>query len=156
MHFWEDEKDGWDPDIYPRARFVTEYGFQSLPVLASWNRTIFPEDNLPSIVTHRQHDPKAFIPMLQLISRHFALPAMDLENNVETLIYLSQLTQAMATKTATDVFRSHRTHKRTMGAIYWHLNDNWVAPTWGSIDYFGNYKVHSIYTSQTSLFIKFS
>lgn len=115
MHFWEDEKDGWDPDIYPRARFVTEYGFQSLPVLASWNRTIFPEDNLPSIVTHRQHDPKAFIPMLQLISRHFALPAMDLENNVETLIYLSQLSQAMATKTATDVFRSHRTHKRTSG-----------------------------------------
>ncbi|TMW52461.1 hypothetical protein DOY81_002476, partial [Sarcophaga bullata] len=141
VHFWEDEKDGWDPDIYPRARFITEYGFQSLPVMASWNRSFSSDYTLSDIVQHRQHDAKAFVPMLQLISRHFALPAMDWEKDVEALIYLSQLSQAMATKTATDVFRSQRMHKRTMGAIYWHLNDNWVAPTWSSIDYYGNYKM---------------
>ncbi|XP_023292476.2 beta-mannosidase-like [Lucilia cuprina] len=141
VHFWENEKDGMDPDIYPRARFISEYGFQSLPALTAWNRTINKNDSLSDIVQHRQHDPKGFIPILKLILRHFALPAMDWEKNVEPLIYLSQLTQAMATKTATEVFRSHRTHKRTMGAIYWQLNDNWVAPSWSSIDYFGNYKM---------------
>lgn len=141
VHFWEDEKDGWDPDIYPRARFISKYGFQSLPIMASWTRSFSSEYTLSDIVQHRQHDPKGFVPMLQLISRHFALPVMDWEKNVEALIYLSQLSQAMATKTATDVFRSQRMHKRTMGAIYWHLNDNWVAPTWSSIDYYGNYKV---------------
>lgn len=141
VHFWEDDKDGCDPDIYPRARFITEYGFQSLPVLASWNRTVFSEDNLLDIVQHRQYDPKGFAPLLQLIKRHFAPTIMDWENSMEALIYLSQLSQAMVMKTATGVFRSHRTHKRTMGAIYWQLNDNWVAPTYSSIDYFGNYKV---------------
>lgn len=102
---------------------------------------MYAEDDLTTIVKHRQHDPKAFIPMLQLISRHFGLPLMDWEDDIETYIYLSQVSQAMATKTATNVFRSQRTHKRTMGAMYWQLNDAWVAPTWSSIDYFGNYKV---------------
>lgn len=141
VHFWEDEKDAWDPDIYPRARFVTEFGVQSLPIMSSWTRTMYDDDDLPSVVTHRQHDPKGFLPMLKLITRHFRLPAMDWDANIDKLIFLSQVSQAMAVKTATDLFRSERTHKRTMGAMYWQLNDAWVAPTWSSIDYFGNYKV---------------
>ncbi|XP_075146469.1 beta-mannosidase-like [Haematobia irritans] len=141
VHFWQDEKDAWDPDIYPRARFITEFGFQSLPIMASWNRTMNENDDLNSIVTHRQHDPKGFLPMMKLITRHFSLPAMDWNENIDKLIYISQVSQAMAVKTATDVFRSERSHKRTMGAMYWQLNDVWVAPTWSSIDYFGNYKL---------------
>ena len=27
-----------------------------------------------------------------------------------------------------------------MGSLYWQLNDCWTAPTWSSIDYFGNWK----------------
>ncbi|XP_073820460.1 beta-mannosidase-like [Musca autumnalis] len=141
VHFWEDEKDTWDPDIYPRARFITEYGFQSLPIMASWNRTMSPDDDLADIATHRQHDSKGFLPIMKMITRHFRLPVMDLEENIDKFIYLSQITQAMSVKIATDLFRSERTHKRTMGAMYWQLNDAWVAPTWSSIDYFGNYKV---------------
>ncbi|XP_058980112.1 beta-mannosidase-like [Musca domestica] len=141
VHFWDDEKDLWDPDIYPRARFITEYGFQSLPIRSSWNRTMYPDDEIADIVVHRQHDPKGFTPITKMISRHFRLPATVSEENIDKLIYLSQITQAMAVKTATDLFRSERTHKRTMGAMYWQLNDAWVAPTWSSIDYFGNYKL---------------
>uniref|UniRef100_A0A1I8PT43 beta-mannosidase n=1 Tax=Stomoxys calcitrans TaxID=35570 RepID=A0A1I8PT43_STOCA len=141
VHFWQDEKDAWDPDIYPRARFITEFGIQSLPVLASWNRTLYEDDELNSIITHRQHDPKGSLPMMKLITRHFRLPAMDWDENVDKLVFLSQVSQAMAVKTATDVFRSERAHKRTMGAMYWQLNDVWIAPTWSSVDYFGNYKI---------------
>lgn len=28
-----------------------------------------------------------------------------------------------------------------MGALFWQLNDVWIAPTWSSIDYYGRYKV---------------
>ena len=27
-----------------------------------------------------------------------------------------------------------------MGTVFWQLNDCWPAPTWSSIDYFGNWK----------------
>lgn len=29
----------------------------------------------------------------------------------------------------------------TMGALYWQLNDIWVAPSWSSIEYNGNFKI---------------
>lgn len=31
-----------------------------------------------------------------------------------------------------------------MGALYWQLNDVWVAPSWSSIEYNGNFKVNYI------------
>lgn len=30
---------------------------------------------------------------------------------------------------------------KTMGALYWQLNDIWTAPSWSSIEYNGNYKI---------------
>ncbi|XP_037951778.1 beta-mannosidase-like [Teleopsis dalmanni] len=141
VHFFEDEKDGCNPDIYPRARFVSEYGWQSLPVMSSWNRTLGTGDTVVGLMKHRQHDPKYFGPMMQLIARHLPFKPSEWENDVENFVYFSQVAQAMAVKTATELFRSQRAHNHTMGAIYWQLNDVWVAPTWSSIDYYGNFKI---------------
>jgi beta-mannosidase len=58
--------------------------------------------------------------------------------SVEQFIYLSQLTQAKAVGIA---IAGHRINSpRSMGTLYWQLNDCWQAPTWSSIDYFGNWK----------------
>lgn len=58
------------------------------------------------------------------------------------LIYFSQISQAMTIKTETEVYRIEQDGlMNTMGALYWQLNDVWVAPSWSSIEYNGNYKV---------------
>lgn len=57
------------------------------------------------------------------------------KNNYDLL----QISQAMGTKTETEKYRRDRnklTNKnegRTMGAMYWQLNDVWQAPSWSSI-----------------------
>ncbi|KAK8786238.1 hypothetical protein V5799_007398 [Amblyomma americanum] len=57
-----------------------------------------------------------------------------------------QIYQAMGVKTQAEHYRRqrlvvHRSQGLTMGAIYWHLNDVWQAPSWSSIDYNGNWKM---------------
>lgn len=39
------------------------------------------------------------------------------------------------------IFSRAERNNGTMGALFWHLNDVWVAPTWSSIDYYEQYKV---------------
>lgn len=56
----------------------------------------------------------------------------------ETL-YLSQVQQAWAIRTAVDYWRSLR--PRCMGTLYWQLNDVWPASSWSSLDYDGNWKL---------------
>ncbi|XP_037954159.1 beta-mannosidase-like [Teleopsis dalmanni] len=142
IHFYDVLKDGWDPNIYPHPRFASEYGFQSLPQMQSWSRILGNNDNIIELISHRQHHPLAMIPITTLIRRHLPLPLPEEENYAEGLIYLSQIAQAMSTKIETQVYRSLRdTEVRTMGALYWQLNDVWVAPSWSSIDFYGSYKL---------------
>ncbi|KAH6929670.1 hypothetical protein HPB50_003811 [Hyalomma asiaticum] len=58
----------------------------------------------------------------------------------------SQIYQAMGVKTQAEHYRRQRLAVRrsqglTMGAVYWHLNDVWQAPSWSSIDYKGEWKM---------------
>jgi beta-mannosidase len=56
----------------------------------------------------------------------------------ESLIYLSQVYQAMAIRTGVEHWR--RNAPRTMGALYWQANDCWPVMSWASLDYFGRWK----------------
>jgi beta-mannosidase len=56
----------------------------------------------------------------------------------DKMLWLSQILQGLAIKYAVEHWR--RNMPRTMGAIYWQLNDCWPVASWASIDYFGRWK----------------
>lgn len=145
VHFYNYLSDGWSPSIFPRPRFASEYGFQSLPSLQSWRSVMGPNDNLLELIEHRQHFPLGSVPIIHLIESHLPLPDESSDGYAEAFIYFSQISQAMATKIETETYRIGRGKEaHTMGALYWQLNDVWVAPSWSSIDFNGVFKVRSI------------
>ena len=65
---------------------------------------------------------------------HFRFP-VDFPN----FVYLSQVQQALAIKTAVTHWRALKPH--CMGTLYWQLNDTWPVCSWSSLDYGGNWKL---------------
>lgn len=142
VHFYNYVADGWNWSIYPRPRFVSEYGFQSYPALSSWGQSAGGNDYLPDLMKHRQHSPLGEVPILLLMGRHLPLDKVPEKELVAAKIYFSQVSQAMAIKTETELYRTLRNSSaNTMGALYWQLNDVWIAPSWSSIDFYGKFKI---------------
>ncbi|MGN0395312.1 MAG: glycoside hydrolase family 2 protein, partial [Coprococcus sp.] len=71
--------------------------------------------------------------MLYYLSENFKYPS-----KFEDLLYVSQILQGCAIQYGVEHWRRHR--GRCMGTLYWQVNDNWPAPSWSSIDYFGRWK----------------
>lgn len=149
IHYYNYMADGWNWNIYPKPRFVSEYGFQSYPALSSWAQTLNGDDYLPDLLKHRQHSPLGELPLLLLIGRHLPLDTVPESQRLEAKIYFSQISQAMAIKAETELYRTLRgSPANTMGALYWQLNDVWVAPSWSSIDFLGRYKILHYYATK--------
>src|SRR5260370_10510673 len=63
--------------------------------------------------------------------------------DVESFLYVSQVLQAEAIKVGAEHLRRQR--PRTMGSLYWQLNDCWPVASWASIDYYGHWKALQYY-----------
>ena len=113
-----------------RFRFVSEFGFQSLPCLKTIERFTLPQDRnlFPYVMEKHQRNNAANGKILNYLSQTFLYPA-----DFDTLLYASQLLQAEAIRYGVEHWRRHR--GRCMGAIYWQLNDCWPVASWSSIDY---------------------
>jgi beta-mannosidase len=61
----------------------------------------------------------------------------------ESFLYVSQIMQAEAIKVGAEHLRRQR--PRTMGSLYWQLNDCWPVASWSSIDYYGHWKALHYY-----------
>jgi beta-mannosidase len=58
--------------------------------------------------------------------------------NFESMVYLSQLTQAEGLKY---IIQGHRSHKPyCWGSMYWQIDDCWPTVSWSTIDYFYRWK----------------
>jgi beta-mannosidase len=70
----------------------------------------------------------------EMFARYFRIP-----QGFENFVYLSQVQQALAIKTAVEYWRHLRPH--CMGTLYWQLNDNWPVCSWSSVEYDGSWKL---------------
>uniref|UniRef100_A0A3Q3KHT1 Beta-mannosidase n=1 Tax=Mastacembelus armatus TaxID=205130 RepID=A0A3Q3KHT1_9TELE len=148
-HFYSYILDCWDWRTFPRTRFASEYGFQSWPSFSTLQPVSVNEDwsYNSNFSSHRQHHEAGNQEMLLQAAFHFHLPnsTEPLKRFTDTL-YITQVMQAQCVKTQTEFYQRSRSEiiegkGRTMGALYWQLNDIWQAPSWSSVEFGGKWKM---------------
>jgi len=115
---------------FVRARFVTEFGFQSPPHAKTLNEVIKPGNrdfNSPSI-HHRNKQVEGIERLFRFLTAHHKVIS-----DFEELIYRMQLNQAEAIKFAVENWRMRKF--KTSGTIFWQWDDCWQAISWSAIDY---------------------
>lgn len=138
MHFWSVWHEGRDFDHYRdvRPRFCSEFGFQSYPSLEVIRRFAEPgERNIASpVMAAHQKNAGGNARIAETMFRSFRFP-QDFGN----FVYLSQVQQGLAIKTAVTAWRALKPH--CMGTLYWQLNDTWPVCSWSSLDHGGGWKL---------------
>ncbi|KAF4527734.1 hypothetical protein B566_EDAN014944, partial [Ephemera danica] len=138
---------GWNADLYPRSRFASEFGFQSLFSWRSLMQVTAPGDLALGIdsefMIKRQHRLDGNIYLQNQVQMRLLPPGQydfGTEQALAKLVPLTQIYQAMSIKTEAEMHRRWRNtvdpvtgEGLTMGSLYWQLNDVWQAPSWSSI-----------------------
>ncbi|MBR1785462.1 MAG: hypothetical protein IJ760_08530 [Bacteroidales bacterium] len=119
------------------GRFMSEYGFQSYPMIGSL-RQFCAEDELrvdsPTLRVHQKH-PRGLQIIDNAMMRYYGFDSKSLA--LDDYAYVSQLLQAWG---AGYGIVCHLAVPRCAGTLYWQLNDCWPVASWSSIDYYGNWK----------------
>ncbi len=142
VHYW-DVWHGMKPFTDYRNyhfRYVSEFGFQSFPSMATIEAFTQPEDrNVFSYVMEKhQRNASANGKIAEYLSQTYRFP-----KDFDAFVYASQLLQAQAIQYGVEHWRRHR--GRCMGALVWQLNDCWPVVSWASLDYFGRWKALHYY-----------
>ena len=116
-------------------RFVSEFGMQSFPSLAT-ARTFCPPEELnifSPVMENHQKNPMGNRIILEYIARRYRFP-----RDYAALAYLSQLNQAYCMQVGVEHYR--RNQPRCAGTLYWQLNDCWPVASWSSLEFGGAWK----------------
>ena len=138
MHFWSVWHEGKPFSAYldVKPRFCSEFGYQSFPssrMVSSFAGKDERNVTSPSFEHHQRH-PRGNSIIVENMLRYFRMPS-----GFEATLYLSQVQQALAIRTAVEYWRSLK--PRCMGSLYWQLNDVWPVASWSSLDYDGGWKL---------------
>jgi len=138
MHFWSVWHEGRDFDHYRDVapRFCSEFGFQSYPSMDVINSFAELQDfNIAApVLESHQKNAGGNARIAETMFRYFRFP-----EGFENFVYLSQVQQGLAIKTAVSHWRAQK--PRCMGTLYWQLNDTWPVASWSSLDYGGGWKL---------------
>jgi beta-mannosidase len=151
VHFYDYDADCEDWRSYPKARFVSEHGFQSFASLDAYASVLAPEDlsRDSAVLAFRQRHEGGNDQVLAMVGRHFTVPAASSADPAEQqelfdeYCWLTQVQQARCYETAFATWRRYKSADaiKTMGILYWQLNDIWQGPTWSSLEFGGRWKV---------------
>ena len=124
-------------------RFVSEYGLQSFPELATlMSFADFGDMEYRSpVMEHRQRSNMPWIApgfngnemIKSYMAKYYKVP-----EKFVPFVYISQINQSDGIKFAIESHRRNMPH--CMGSLYWQINDCWPTMSWSSVDYFGRWK----------------
>ena len=138
MHFWSVWHEGRDFEHYRdvKPRFCSEFGFQSYPSMNAMKEFAGTEDhNISSaVMEHHQRNKGGNARIAETMFRNFRFP-----EGFGNFVYVSQIQQGLAMRTAVDYWRSLKPH--CMGTLYWQLNDTWPVASWSGLDHGGSWKL---------------
>jgi beta-mannosidase len=145
MHYWAVWGATVPYDEYNKItpRFMSEFGFQSFPEMRTIRSFAEPGDlslNSPVMLEHQKNN-GGNDRIKKYMDAEYPAP-----KDFASFVYLSQVQQAEAIRVAADHLRSSR--PRTMGLMFWQLNDCWPVASWASIDYFGRWKALQFYAKK--------
>ncbi len=137
MHYWgvwhaEQPYTKYSENV---SRFMSEYGFQSFPELATVAAYARPDQwriDSPVMLAHQRH-PRGNQLIRTYMDRDFREP-----KDFASFLYVSQALQATIIQYAAEAHR--RRWPYNAGSLYWQLDDCWPVASWSGIDYFGRWK----------------
>ncbi|RCI12427.1 hypothetical protein L249_0239 [Ophiocordyceps polyrhachis-furcata BCC 54312] len=151
--------DAFDLDKYPVGRFAAEFGFHSMPSLATWREAIVDRDQLTfnstTVVLRNHHYPvqglapnpanssRGMGEMTMAVQHYYPAPnKTDALGNFSAWCHATQIFQADFYKSQMQFYRAASGFReRQLGSLYWQLEDIWQAPSWAGIEYGGRWKV---------------
>jgi hypothetical protein len=142
-HYYDYSVDCLDSSSYPNdTSLVSEFGYQSWCTGDCLSK-IFDEAELkqswresPKLAA-RQHRSNGNVEMWNQITKIISDVSDQADVSVEAFAWMSQISQAVCLKAASETFRRQPTNN---GFIYWQLNDVWPTASWSTVDYLGNRK----------------
>jgi beta-mannosidase len=137
MHYW-----GVWHGLHPfsdfrkyKARFMSEYGFQSFPEFKTIQKYTIPTDyNIESeVMASHQRSGIGNLRIKQYMEVDYKIPA-----DFEKFLYIGQVLQAEGIKMAVESHRQAMPY--CQGSLYWQINDCWPVASWSSMDYYQRWK----------------
>jgi len=125
----------WMPPEHYRkesGRFISEFGMQAPPCIETIHKYVPAAERHMQSRTMTHHNKAEFgtEKLYGYLAGRFRVPA-----DFEDCVYLMQLSQGEAIKTAVEHWRACKF--RTAGTLFWQMNDCWPVASWSCVDYEG-------------------
>lgn len=124
-------------------RFMSEYGFQSFPEIATVRKYAEPEDYDIFSEVMKSHQRSS---IGNGTIEYYMLKEYKKPKDFESFLYVNHVLQAEGIKFGLEGHR--RAMPFCMGSLYWQINDCWPVASWSSTDYYQNWKALQYYVKK--------